>query len=154
MYNFIKYYFTLINKVVCTNFIFYHRRNLSINIKKNKSIHLEKFLDFPKNFENKPLSEKWLKLIYIRDKCNISIEEKRTDKEIGSSLEANLKVELNNKYKEIIKNVDLSELCITSKTEIKFDDKTEINVTTIKAQGDKCPICWKISTEPCIRHSK
>ena len=29
----------------------------------------------------------------------------------------------------------------------------EISVTTTKAKGTKCPVCWKISIEPCIRHS-
>ena len=89
----------------------------------------------------------------IREVCNISIEEKRASKEIGSSLEANLKINLNEKYKEIIKNIDLSELCIVSKTDVNFDGKSDISVETKKALGDKCPICWKISTKPCERHS-
>ena len=122
--------------------------------KKNKSIHLEKFLTFPKNFENDKLVKKWSELIKIRDICNISIEEKRASKEIGSSLEAELKIKLNSKYKEIITNIDLSELCITSKTDINFDDKSDVSVETKKALGDKCPVCWKISVEPCKRHSK
>jgi hypothetical protein len=28
----------------------------------NKSIHLTKFLDFPKNFKNENLNQKWLEL--------------------------------------------------------------------------------------------
>ena len=34
----------------------------------------------------KELSKKWSELIRIRDVCNVSIEEKRASKEIGSSL--------------------------------------------------------------------
>ena len=122
--------------------------------KKNKSIHLESFLDFPKKFENKSLEEKWSELIKLRDVCNISIEEKRASKEIGSSLEADLKIKLNNRFKQIISNIDLSELCITSKVEISFDDKTEITVVTKKASGQKCKVCWKIRLDPCERHPK
>ena len=44
--------------------------------------------------QNKKLSDKWYELILIRDACNISIEEKRASKEIGSSLEAELKINL------------------------------------------------------------
>ena len=120
--------------------------------KKNKSIHLEKFLIFPEKFKNKKLEEKWIKLIKIRDVCNLSIEEKRASKEIGSSLEAELSIKLNEKYKEIISNIDLSELCIVSKTDINFDEQLDILVETKKASGDKCPVCWKISTKPCERH--
>jgi len=120
--------------------------------KKNKSVHLENFLDFPKKFENKELSKKWLELIKIRDVCNISIEEKRASKEIGSSLEAELKIKINKRYKEILSNIDISELCIVSKNDITFDEQSDILVETKKASGNKCPVCWKISVEPCERH--
>ena len=102
-------------------------------------------------FQN--LSKKWSELIRIRDICNISIEEKRASKEIGSSLEAELKIKLNNKFREIVNNLDLSELCITSKVEINFDDKNDVTVVAQKASGKKCPVCWKISPDPCERHT-
>ena len=120
--------------------------------KKYKSIHLEKFLNFPKKFENEKIEKKWDELIKIRDICNISIEEKRASKEIGSSLEAVLHVKLNNRLKEVLSDIELSELCITSKTEINFDDLIDIEVVTQKALGNKCPVCWKISPDPCERH--
>ncbi len=122
--------------------------------RKNKSIHLEKFLDLPKSFKNDVIYKKWLELIKIRDICNISIEEKRANKEIGSSLEADLDVKLNNKFKQIVESVDFSELCITSKAEIDFDEKGEVSVTTKKALGKKCKVCWKIKLDPCERHPK
>ncbi len=122
--------------------------------KSSKSIHLEKFLIFPEKFKNERLDRKWSELMKIRDICNISIEEKRASKEIGSSLEAELNIKLNDKYKDIITNIDLSELCIVSKTDVYFDEVSDILVETKKASGDKCPVCWKISVEPCERHSQ
>ena len=56
--------------------------------------------------------------------------------------------------KKIIDNIDLSEVCITSKAEIIYDDKEDIAVISKKALGEKCPVCWKISPKPCIRHPK
>ena len=122
--------------------------------KKNKSIHLENFLKFPDKFKNQKLDEKWSELMKIRDVSNISIEEKRANKEIGSSLEANLNIKLNEKYKEIVKDIDLSELCIVSKTDINFDKQSDILVETKKALGNKCSVCWKIRKDPCERHPK
>jgi isoleucyl-tRNA synthetase len=119
----------------------------------NKSIHLTKFLDFPLHFKNENLNQKWLELIKIRNICNISIEEKRASKEIGSSLEASLKINLDKKLADISKNIDFSELCITSGAEIFYSENSEIKVKTIKAEGSKCPVCWKLSIEPCLRHS-
>ena len=120
--------------------------------KNNKSIHLEKFLIFPKKFKNSKLSEKWTQLLKIRDICNLSIEEKRATKEIGSSLEASLIVKLSNKDLRITEGIDFSELCITSSAEVISSNTDDIVVTTNKAEGKKCPVCWKISQKPCIRH--
>jgi isoleucyl-tRNA synthetase len=119
----------------------------------NKSIHLTKFLEFPKCFKNENLNQKWLELIKIRNVCNISIEEKRASKEIGSSLEASLKINLDKKLNEISKEVDFSELCITSSAEVSYLENSETKVQTTKAEGSKCPVCWKLSIDPCPRHS-
>ncbi|MBD1133415.1 isoleucine--tRNA ligase [Pelagibacterales bacterium SAG-MED44] len=119
--------------------------------KDSKSVHLEKFLNFPNNFENEKLYQKWLELIKIRNICNISIEEKRANKEIGSSLEADLNIHLDKKFEEITKNIDFSELCITSKAEISFKENPETSAQTTKANGTKCTLCWKISENACYR---
>ena len=120
--------------------------------KNKKSIHLEKFLKIPEKFENLELYNKWTKLIQIRDICNLSIEEKRVSKEIGSSLEAALTLEINKTNLEIVEKIDLAELCITSSAEVKISDTDTIKVITKKADGKKCPICWKISKNDCERH--
>ena len=119
--------------------------------KDSKSIHLEKFLNFPNNFENEKLYQKWLELIKIRNICNISIEEQRANKEIGSSLEADLNIHLDKKLEEITKNIDFSELCITSKAQISFKENLETSAQTTKANGTKCTLCWKISENACDR---
>jgi len=120
--------------------------------KDNRSIHLQQFLEFPENFKNDQLNQKWLELIKIRNICNISIEEKRATKEIGSSLEAKLKINLDKKLSKITQNIDFSELCITSSAEISYKENSETSVQTIKANGSKCPVCWKITEEACPRH--
>ena len=117
----------------------------------DKSIHLTKFLNFPKSFKNENLNQKWLELIKIRNVCNISIEEKRASKEIGSSLEASLKINLDKKFNEISKDIDFSELCITSSAEVSYLENSETKVQTTKAEGSKCQVCWKITKDACSR---
>jgi isoleucyl-tRNA synthetase len=121
--------------------------------KDKKSIHLEKFIEFPKSFENEKLNKKWKELKKIRDICNISIEAKRASKEIGSSLEANLTINLSKNLYEISNNIDFSELCITSAAIVEQSGTEEVMVKTTKAKGNKCPVCWKINNEKCERHS-
>ena len=120
--------------------------------KDRKSIHLEKFIKFPEKFENKKLNEKWIKLKKIRDICNISIEAKRASKEIGSSLEANLTINLNEELFKITENTNFSELCITSGAKIVKTESNDITALTVKAEGVKCLVCWKINQNGCERH--
>ena len=119
----------------------------------NKSIHLEKFKKYPSKFNNKKLNEKWMELMKIRNICNISIEEKRSSKEIGSSLEAELKIEINTNLKDLTDNVDFSELCITSKAAVVYSNNEETTVSTFKAKGTKCSLCWKFNENPCQREN-
>ena len=121
--------------------------------KDKTSIHLEKFLSFPKKFKNKKLNEKWNELIKIRNICNISIEEKRANKEIGSSLEADLKIQLNQNLRELTNGIDFSELCITSNAEVVYKNDIETTAITSKAKGSKCSTCWKVKETACKRNN-
>ena len=61
-------------------------------------------------------------------------------------------IDLNEKLFEISNNIDFSELCITSSAIVQKSSLDEIMVKTKKAEGSKCPICWKISKDKCERH--
>ena len=94
-----------------------------------------------------------MELIKIREVCNSSIEIKRASKEIGSSLEASLVIKLDDRLIDLTKDINFSELCITSNAKVKKNNSKEINVETLKAEGKKCPVCWKINKGKCERHS-
>jgi len=126
-----------------------------LKIDSKESIHLEKFPIIPEKWNNKNLNDKWNELIKIREECNSSIELKRASKEIGSSLEASLTIQLNEKLIKLAKGIDFSELCITSGAKIEKiseNDTKKIAVKTSKAEGQKCSVCWKINLKPCERH--
>ena len=67
-------------------------------------------------------------------------------------MEADLKINLNQKLQKVTSNIDFSELCITSKAEVSYNEDVETTVITSKAKGTKCPVCWKINEGPCPRH--
>ena len=89
----------------------------SLVCKDKKNIHELEFPKIPKNWENKSLNIKWKNLYDIKQNVNIAIEEKRASKEIGSSLEAELKITTNEKNFELLKGIDFAEYFITSKAE-------------------------------------
>ncbi len=120
-----------------------------------KSIHLKKLNIFPKTWDNVQLEQNWKKIIDIRNEANSSIEAMRAEKIIGSSLEANIEIELDEENYNLVKNYDFSEICITSSAKMINSKKNEniIKVNTVKAEGQKCPVCWKINKNGCERHS-
>ena len=122
---------------------------------KEGSIHLQKFVKIPNQWKNDELNNKWQKIKLIRDEANISIESKRAEKIIGSSLEANIEIKIKNQDMfSIAQNQDFSEICITSSASISNDNnlEKEIEVISSKAIGNKCPVCWKINKETCEKH--
>ena len=48
-------------------------------------------------------------------------------------------------------NENFSEICITSKAEVSYEDDVETTAITTKAKGSKCSICWKIKVTACDR---
>ena len=124
----------------------------SLVSKKEESIHEHSFVKIPIIWENNILNEKWIKLFKIKQEANIAIEEKRSNKEIGSSLEAEIKITTNSKNFELLEGLDLAEYFITSKAEkLKSDKQTDFNIEVKKTTGTKCPRCWKILEKKCIR---
>jgi len=134
-----------------------------VNKDKNSSIHLQDFPTIPPRWKNDKLDKKWEKFKNVRKVVNSAMEIKRANKEIGSSLEADIQVFLDEEYLEVVKDFDLSENFITSKAEakkmiddgnlFKMNEVKNIKVFVKKAEGEKCPRCWKIFLKSCERCS-
>ncbi len=121
--------------------------------KKNESIHESNFVKIPKKWKNDKLSEKWSNLFKIKQEANVAIEEKRSSKVIGSSLEAEIKLSINKEKFKLLNDIDLAEYFIVSKAEKKLSEKDETKIEVSKAKGKKCERCWKILEYQCTRCS-
>ena len=123
--------------------------------KKEESIHENSFVQLPVGWKNDNLNNKWTKLFKIKQEANIAIEEKRSNKEIGSSLEAEIILSVGEDNFNLLEGLNLPEYFITSKAEkIKSNKKDEIKIDVKKTNGTKCPRCWKILEKKCIRCEK
>ena len=117
-----------------------------------KSIHEHLFPSIPQEWENNILDEKWKQLFKIKQEANIAIEEKRSNKVIGSSLEAELKITTGSKNFDLLEGLDLAEYFITSKAEKnKSENQDDLKIEVKKTKGTKCPRCWKILDAECTR---
>jgi len=124
-----------------------------VNKDNSESIHENNFVKIPTNWKNDKLYEKWSNLFKIKQDANIAIEEKRANKEIGSSLEADIKLILNKEKFVLLDNLDLEDYFIVSKAEKELSNNNDIKIEVKKAQGKKCERCWKILEKKCQRES-
>ena len=133
-------------------FVFTTEEIYSLVKKDNQSIHEKNFPAIPTEWKNENLDIKWKQLFKIKQKANIAIEEKRSSKEIGSSLEAEITITADESNYILLDGLDLTEYFITSKAEkYKSKDKEELNITVKKTEGNKCPRCWKVLSNKCMR---
>ena len=122
------------------------------------SVHL---LDIPKpekDWYDTEHVKDWDKIRNVRRVVTGAIEVLRQEKLIGSSLEASSVIYIKDKHLfDIIKSVDMSEVCITSDISIEFsistipdtcfvlDDVPDVGVICKTAEGRKCPRCWTLN---------
>ncbi|MGA0057848.1 MAG: isoleucine--tRNA ligase, partial [Pelagibacteraceae bacterium] len=115
------------------------------------SIHLTNFPNIPSNWLNENLDKKWKDLFAIKQKVNIAIEEKRAQKEIGSSLEADVSLHLKDNDIKLLEGLDLEEYFITSKVNLQKSPDQDMKIEVKRSSGSKCTLCWKILEKKCER---
>ncbi len=102
------------------------------------------------NIDFKKEVEQVEKIIFLRDIVNKEIEIKRNEKVIGKSLEANVKIQINNSNYENLKEIsNLSLYLIVSNIEFVNDlsNDNEIVVNVEKYSDHNCQRCWKFYKE-------
>ncbi|MBE6861858.1 MAG: isoleucine--tRNA ligase, partial [Ruminococcus sp.] len=88
---------------------------------------------------------KWDFIYGTRESVNKVLEEKRNEKVIGKSLEANIIIHCGDdetaaKYNELAEQ--LAEILIVSGVSVVKDKEGETEFEVVKAEGEKCERCW------------
>jgi isoleucyl-tRNA synthetase len=111
---------------------------------KEKSVHLQLFPEIEKKYlePGKIDKEKWEKILALRDRILKEIEEARSLKVIGDSLEAELNLQLDDNFYDVVSgNIELfKEITVVAK--INATKSTEEKITVKKSEGNKCLRCW------------
>ena len=122
------------------------------------TVHLVDFPETPAEWRNDALAARSDIVRAVRRVVTGALEEQRTAKVIGSSLEACPSVYLSEELAAVITNPEtFADLCITSQVKLETGAAPEgafvipevegVAVVFAKAEGDKCGRCWKILPE-------
>jgi isoleucyl-tRNA synthetase len=129
----------------------------------DSSIHLTDMPSTPKTWQNEELAAKWAIIRQARRAVTAALEVQRSEKVIGSSLEAYPVIYLEDKKTfEILDSIPFADICITSsiKLSLKSAPETAFSMEEIKgikvdfqlASGEKCQRCWKILPEVSLKN--
>ena len=119
------------------------------------SVHLVDIPDTPSDWLDETLMATVARIRRVRRVVTAALEVQRTDKVIGSSLEASPIVHVDDvETRKLLKQIDMDDLCITSGLQLTGDPAPAeafrlpeiegVGVVFEKAEGEKCQRCWKI----------
>jgi isoleucyl-tRNA synthetase len=122
-----------------------------------RSIHLELFPDVPIDWRDPALGERWATLRDLRRVVTGALELERGAKRLGSSLQAAVELFVPDRLVDLLRDVDLAELCITSSGTVRpgpipedaytLSDVAEVGVRVTAAPGNRCERCWRVLPE-------
>ena len=123
-----------------------------------ESIHLSVMPEAPAAWEDAALAKTWEQIIDARAVVTGALEVKRAEKVIGASLEAAPEIFVADAaLAKTLQGIGFADVCITSGIAITAGTAPEgaftvsgiegIGVVFKKADGDKCPRCWRYTTD-------
>ena len=111
---------------------------------------MQTYFQANKEWKNSQIGKKWSKIRELRSVVTSSIEEKRKEGVLGSSLQAKVLIEANDDTVKVLQNVNLPEIFICSDVQMDLNknlSETKIKVKIDLASGGKCMRCWKVVPE-------
>ena len=114
------------------------------------SVHLQTYFKSNEEWQNDLIGNKWSEIRELRSAVTTSIEEKRKEGLLGSSLQAKVIIEANEDAFNSLKGIDLPEIFICSDVDISVNktlSESKIKVKVELATGGKCLRCWKVAKE-------
>jgi isoleucyl-tRNA synthetase len=123
---------------------------------RSASVHLETFEPVG-HLVNRPLADRWERLLEVREQVNVALEQKRKDKAIGTSLGARVVLTAAGPVADLLNahRAQLPMLFIVSELELRvgpLDGPDVVSAEVERAQGVKCERCWRyvagVRTEP------
>ncbi|WP_372624008.1 isoleucine--tRNA ligase [Falsiroseomonas sp.] len=125
----------------------------------NDSIHLRDWPVLPEGWKDEALAAKWERVREIRRDATMTLEKRRIEGVIGSSLQATLELTLEERDSALLSADEWAEICIVSGVALKFGSDHDsatgllVGVRADVAPGTKCDRCWRVLPEVGQSHA-
>ena len=105
------------------------------------SIHLLTYAEVGDDWFDGSVGARWERIRALRRLVTEAIEPLRKDKVLGSSLEAEVRLEVGDADARLLRSVDFTELCIAAKVTILDSGRERAQVA--RTQLPRCERCWR-----------
>ena len=112
------------------------------------SVHLSEFPVARSEWQDAKLAQRWDQLLEVRVAVQAALEDRRREKVIGSSLEADIEIKASSEKYEFLQSyeADLSTIFIVSRVTLtqvhNLPHKPDVLVVVSKSTSEKCERCW------------
>ena len=121
------------------------------------SVHLELYPEIPAEWRDDALGLRWAELRDLRRVVTGALELERGGKRLGSSLQAAVDLFVPQQHADLLADIDLAELCITSAAKVRREpvpedaftlpDVPNVGARVSPALGNRCERCWRVLPE-------
>lgn len=113
---------------------------------KADSVHLASFPEPDKSRTDEELAGKWARVLEVRDKVLLALEEARQGGRIGKPLESRVGLAVPHALYKFLRPLEamLPSVFIVSQVELTESDGEELTVEVTQPAGTKCERCWLI----------
>jgi isoleucyl-tRNA synthetase len=119
----------------------------SMQKKDKESIHLCTIPKTENTYSDNSLDEKWSKILSVREEVSKVLEEARRNKTIGHSLDADIKLSLNEEMYKIFSSTDIDPESIFIVSNVYLEKSEKLNIEVNKSSFNKCARCWQYKEE-------
>ncbi|HYP26036.1 MAG TPA: isoleucine--tRNA ligase [Blastocatellia bacterium] len=115
--------------------------------RREPSVHMAEFPDVSEAGADGELLERWERLLAIRSTVQKALEEKRSEKVLGASVEAHVTVGASADALSLLRQYEeqLPAIFIVSRVTLEETESDELKVEVRHAEGAKCERCWNWS---------
>lgn len=114
---------------------------------KEASVHLERMPEVVNYKDSADVLKDFALFFEVKEEVNKALEDARNEKLIGSSLEAQVYIQVDGEYRRVLEQLEtyLKQLFIVSDVILSEDNLPKIDkfgIKVVKSDGEKCERCW------------
>lgn len=120
---------------------------------KAESVHLTEFPEVEERFEDEELGRRWSRILELRDRVLLALEDARQKGVVGKPLESKIVISVPKEFYEFLRPYEQVLASIFIVSQVELQQGAEEHIQVVPPSGTKCARCWLV-LESVGRHQE